>query len=186
MLGAAAPALAQAPDFPKIQSRVTKVAGNVYMIDGTGGFAGGNIGVSVGEDGVLIVDDQFAPLAPKIQAALNDRSKSVKGSRVHVLGVAYKRDINDVRESPALDVMALLNELGAQLSYSDPFIPSIEIGGLEMEAVEPLAACRAADCVVLITDHGVFDYKAIAESSKLIVDTRNALRKYSGGNVVRL
>jgi glyoxylase-like metal-dependent hydrolase (beta-lactamase superfamily II) len=69
-LGLAAPALAQAPDFDKIQSRVTKVAGNVYMIDGTGGFAGGNIGVSVGEDGVLIVDDQFVPLAPKIQAVL--------------------------------------------------------------------------------------------------------------------
>ena len=70
VLGLAAPALAQAPDFTKIQERVTKVAGNVYMIDGTGGFAGGNIGVSVGDDGVLIVDDQFAPLAPKIQAAL--------------------------------------------------------------------------------------------------------------------
>ena len=68
--GLAAPALAQAPDFSKIQSRVTRVAGNVYMIDGTGGFAGGNIGVSVGDDGVLIVDDQVAPLAPKIQAAL--------------------------------------------------------------------------------------------------------------------
>jgi glyoxylase-like metal-dependent hydrolase (beta-lactamase superfamily II) len=71
-LGLAAPALAQAPDFSKIQSRVARVAGNVYMIDGTGGFAGGNIGVSVGEDGVLIVDDQFAPLAPKIQAALKE------------------------------------------------------------------------------------------------------------------
>src|SRR5262245_43934404 len=71
-LGLAAPALAQAPDFSRIQSRVTKVAGNVYMIDGTGGFAGGNIGVSVGEDGVLIVDDQFAPLAPKIQAVLKE------------------------------------------------------------------------------------------------------------------
>jgi cyclase len=74
-LGLAAPALAQAPDWSKIQERVTKVAGNVYMIDGTGGFAGGNIGVSVGEDGVLIVDDQFAPLAPKIQAALAEVTK---------------------------------------------------------------------------------------------------------------
>src|SRR6267142_2283180 len=63
-------AAAQEQDFSKIQSRITKVAGNIYMIDGTGGFAGGNIGVSVGDDGILIVDDQFAPLADKIQAAL--------------------------------------------------------------------------------------------------------------------
>jgi UDP-N-acetyl-D-glucosamine dehydrogenase len=122
----------------------------------------------------------------KVQAALNDRSKSVKGSRVHILGVAYKRDINDVRESPALDVLALLQSLGAQLSYSDPHIPSIHLGELQMQAQDLVSSCRTADCVVLITDHSAFDYPAIARESTLIVDTRNAFRKQTGGNIVRL
>lgn len=125
-------------------------------------------------------------VASKVQAALNDRSKSVKGSRVHILGVAYKKDINDVRESPALDVMALLVGLGAQLSYSDPYIPHVKLDGFELESQPVLSACQEADCVVLVTDHSAFDYKSIANDSKLIVDTRNAFRACRSANVVRL
>ena len=112
----------------------------------------------------------------KIQAALNDRMKSVKGARIHVLGVAYKKDINDVRESPALDVLALLARLGACLSYSDPHVPQLRMEDLNLDSQPVLPSCRDADCVVLITNHSAFDYEAIASQSKLIVDTRNAFR----------
>lgn len=122
----------------------------------------------------------------KIQAALNDRSKSVKGSRIHVLGVAYKRNINDVRESPALDVLGLLGRLGAQLSYSDPHVPELRAHGLELNSQPVLPSFRNADCVVLITDHSAFDYEAIAKESALIVDTRNAFRSYRSEKIIRL
>jgi len=122
----------------------------------------------------------------KIQAALNDRCKSVKGSRIHLLGVAYKRNIDDVRESPALDVLALLDRLGARLSYSDPYVPHLKLDGLELDALPVLPSCRDSDCVVVITDHTAFDYAAIAKESSLIVDTRNAFRSCRSQNIVRL
>ena len=122
----------------------------------------------------------------KIQAALNQKSKSVKGSRIHVLGVAYKKDINDVRESPALDVMALLRDLGARLSYSDPYIPRLKLDGLDLESEPVLPNCQKADCVVLITNHSAFEYPVIAQESKLIVDTRNAFRDWRSDKIVRL
>jgi len=122
----------------------------------------------------------------KIQGALNNRAKSVKGSRIHMLGIAYKRDINDVRESPALDVLALLEGLGARLSYSDPYVPRLQMDGLELESQPVLPSCQNADCVVLITDHSAFDYAAIATHSKLIVDTRNAFRAHRTENIVRI
>ncbi len=122
----------------------------------------------------------------KIQAALNDREKSVKNSRIHVLGVAYKKDIGDVRESPALDVLALLHKQGARLSYSDPMVPSLRLGGMELESQPVAASCKEADCVVLITNHSEFDYAAIANDSSLILDTRNAFRSYRMDKIVRL
>lgn len=122
----------------------------------------------------------------KIQAALNDRCKSVKNSRIHLLGVAYKKNINDIRESPALDVLALLARLGARLSYSDPHIPQLKLDGIELESKAVVASCRDADCTVLITDHSAFDYTAIAQQAPLIVDTRNAFRAYRSENIVRL
>src|SRR5262249_28968442 len=105
---------------------------------------------------------------------------------IHVLGVAYKKDINDVRESPALDVLALLHNLGARLSYSDSYIPQLKTDGLALEAQPVLPSCRNADCVVLITNHSDFDYAAIARESKLIVDTRNAFRAHKTDKIVRL
>ncbi len=122
----------------------------------------------------------------KIQNALNDQTKPLRGSRVHVLGVAYKRNIDDLRESPALDILLLLERRGAIVSYSDPFIPTLKLDGLSLTSQDPLTAAEAADCVVIVTDHTAFDYKAISSRASLIVDTRNALRGRTGANIVRL
>jgi UDP-N-acetyl-D-glucosamine dehydrogenase len=122
----------------------------------------------------------------KIQDALNDRAKPVKGSHVHVLGVAYKRNIDDVRESPALDVIMLLEKLGAKVTYSDPFVPSIRLDGTSLCALAVDSSVEAADCVVIITDHTDFDYEGIHDKAKLIVDTRNAYRNRKSEKIVRL
>jgi len=122
----------------------------------------------------------------KIQHALNDASKPVRGSRVHVLGAAYKRDIDDVRESPAIDVILLLRRLGAVVTYSDPHVHRIQIDGISLEAQQMLPAVQDADCVVVITNHSAFDYAQLVEHSKLIVDTRNALKGYRSEKIVRL
>jgi len=121
----------------------------------------------------------------KVQTALNDVSKPVKGSRIHVMGVAYKRDIDDVRESPALDIIHLLLRRGATVSYSDPYVPEISIDGATLQAGGD-SELADADCVLIITDHKAFDYNALASRAKLIVDTRNAMKGHSGSNIVRL
>ena len=121
----------------------------------------------------------------KVQNALNDHSKPLKGSRVHVMGVAYKRDIDDVRESPALDIIHLLGKRGAKVSYSDPYVPKISADGIEMKAL-PESKASAADCVVIVTDHKRFDYGSLVKSAKLIVDTRNALKGVASDKIVRL
>jgi UDP-N-acetyl-D-glucosamine dehydrogenase len=122
----------------------------------------------------------------KIQNALNDVSKPVRGSRVHVLGVAYKRDIEDVRESPALDITQLLLRRGASVTFSDPHVDSIHVDGTKLQSQETLAGIEAADCVVILTNHSDFDYAAVVDRSKLIVDTRNALKSYRSDKIVRL
>ena len=124
-------------------------------------------------------------VADKVQNALNDAGKPVKGSRVHIFGVAYKKDIEDVRESPALDVMMLLERRGARIVYSDPHVPRLSADGLEMQAVPESEAARA-DCVVIVTDHSAFDYRRLAQTAPLIVDTRNALQGVAGDHIVRL
>ncbi len=122
----------------------------------------------------------------KIQNALNDHAKPLKGSHVHVLGVAYKRDIDDVRESPALDIILLLERRGARVTYSDPFVPSVRLDGHELEALNAVEQSAEADCVVIVTDHGGFDYPRIVDQARLIVDTRNALKGASSTKIVRL
>jgi UDP-N-acetyl-D-glucosamine dehydrogenase len=127
----------------------------------------------------------------RVLEAMNDRGKPLKGSKVLVLGVAYKPDIDDVRESPALDVIALLRKKGAQVDYHDPYIPQIhhEHDGWKMESIKDLLpAVRAADAVVVITNHSTYDYAAILESADFIFDSRNALGKLGKENpkVVRL
>jgi UDP-N-acetyl-D-glucosamine dehydrogenase len=120
----------------------------------------------------------------KVQNALNDHGKSVKGARIHILGVAYKKDIDDMRESPALDIIQLLLRRGAKLSYSDPYVPRMRFDGLELASDEP--ALAAADCVVIVTDHSGFDYKALTGKVPLIVDTRNANKGVATYKIVRL
>jgi UDP-N-acetyl-D-glucosamine dehydrogenase len=126
---------------------------------------------------------QFA--VDKVQNALNDAQKPLKGSHVHIMGVAYKRDIDDMRESPALDVILLLQKRGAKVTYSDPHVPRLKEHDLVLEAL-PETVAGEADCAVIITDHAAFDYKALVERSKLIVDTRNALKGFKSSKIVRL
>jgi UDP-N-acetyl-D-glucosamine dehydrogenase len=121
----------------------------------------------------------------KVQNALNEFSKPVKGSRVHIMGVAYKRNIDDVRESPALDLLLLLRQRGAAVSYSDPYVPVLRLDGLDLNA-EPQDAAVAADCVVIVTDHAAFDYQLLVRNAPLIVDTRNALKGFHSEKIVRL
>jgi UDP-N-acetyl-D-glucosamine dehydrogenase len=125
-------------------------------------------------------------VAEKVQNALNDAGKPLKGSRIHILGVAYKRDIDDVRESPALDIIHLLARRGATISYSDPFVPTVEVDGHRYSSDDSAAAIEAADCVVIVTDHRNVDYRQVLAGARLIVDTRNALQGFNQPHIVRL
>lgn len=124
-----------------------------------------------------------------INNGLNNRHKCIKGSNILILGVAYKQDINDVRESPALDIIEILHEKGARISYSDPFVPLLksELIECQLQSV-PLnpQVVREADCVVIVTSHSNFDYDLIVKESQLVVDTRNALKNFSGINIIKL
>lgn len=125
----------------------------------------------------------------RIQNALNDQAKAIRGSNLLVLGVAYKADVSDMRESPALDVIGLLRDKGAQVDYYDPFVPSIQHEGWDLVSVtDPIAAVQKADCVVIITDHSEVDYAAVLQNAKLIFDSRNALGRLGldGPQVVKL
>jgi UDP-N-acetyl-D-glucosamine dehydrogenase len=125
----------------------------------------------------------------KVQNALNDHTKPLKGSHVHLLGVAYKRDIDDVRESPALDIIHLLGKRGAKVTFSDPWVHKLRADGVvpyAMEAIDPAKGAAEADCVVIVTDHKAFDYPRIIEKARLIVDTRNALKGNKSEKIVRL
>jgi UDP-N-acetyl-D-glucosamine dehydrogenase len=121
----------------------------------------------------------------KIQHALNDASKPVRGSHIHIMGAAYKRDIDDIRESPALDVMLLLMKRGGVVTYSDPHVPHLRLDGVELKSL-PEDTAAAADCTVIVTDHSAFDYPALVERARLIVDTRNALKGHDSKKIVRL
>jgi len=117
----------------------------------------------------------------KIATALNVQGKPLNGSRVLIVGIAYKRDIDDMRESPALDVMGLLHERGARLSYVDPFVPTLPghswKGGYDLESASlDSAALAALDCVAVLTDHRTIDFEALAVAAPLVVDTRNAIK----------
>lgn len=144
-------------------------------------------------------DPRFIELASQINAqkpafvvsrvveALNDLEKPLRKARVLALGVAYKRDVDDVRESPSLDVMTLLMDKGADMHYADPFVPSVKIGEQSLSAEELSAEnVRAADAVVLLTDHSDFDLEMVAKHARLIVDTRNAFAGIAGSNIVRV
>jgi UDP-N-acetyl-D-glucosamine dehydrogenase len=125
----------------------------------------------------------------KVVDGLNETERSVKGADILVLGVAYKADIDDARESPALDIIGLLRLRGARVAYSDPHVPMIDLQDTTLYS-EPLTPERlaAANCVVIATNHSAFDYDLVTRHARLIVDTRNALRETADGDaaVVRL
>jgi UDP-N-acetyl-D-glucosamine dehydrogenase len=115
-------------------------------------------------------------VADKVRDALNHNRKSVNGSRVLVLGVAYKRDIDDVRESPALDVMRLLEADGAVVTYHDPYVPVLREDGKEHSSIQLNEDVLAeADAVVILTDHSAFDYAWIVDRSRVLIDARHAV-----------
>jgi UDP-N-acetyl-D-glucosamine dehydrogenase len=125
--------------------------------------------------------------ADKVAEALNRFRKAVNGAKVLVLGVAYKKNISDVRESPALDILQLLLKKGAQLSYCDPYVPEVREAGIRLTASPFNAATvRKADCVVIVTDHAAFDYRLVAREAKVVVDTRNAMKGMNGRNVIKI
>jgi len=121
-----------------------------------------------------------------VASALNQRKKSLKGSRVLVLGVAYKKDIDDLRESPALTIIELLQKQGAEVSYNDPYIPMVGKGrkyDLQMTS-SPMQNLGQYDCVLIVTDHSCYDYAKIVAESQLVVDTRNATRGIQDLNLI--
>jgi len=123
----------------------------------------------------------------RIMEALNNNRKSLNGANVLVLGVAYKKDVEDVRESPVLKLIELLQEKGADVSYNDPYIARIEINGNTLTSVELTEErLSKADCVVIATDHSSYDYHYLADKAKLIFDTRGATKNLTNSNILRL
>ena len=114
----------------------------------------------------------------KLMETLNDHSKAIKGAKVLVMGVAYKKDIEDLRESPALDILGLLHQYGATVSYHDPYVARFTEAGHEYASVPlTLETVRAADAVLVVTDHATIDWSLVKRNAKLVVDTRNILAK---------
>jgi UDP-N-acetyl-D-glucosamine dehydrogenase len=122
-----------------------------------------------------------------VATALNQRKKAVNGSKIMVLGLAYKKDIDDLRESPSLTIIELLQKEGAQVSYNDPYFPTVGRGrkyDLDMKCT-PLDNLGGYDCVLIVTDHSDYDYDRIVRESQLVVDTRNATKGIQNEKVVR-
>jgi len=119
--------------------------------------------------------------------AMSQQGKALRGSRILVLGLAYKRDIDDLRESPSLTIIELLQKRGAQVEYNDPFFPTVGQGrkyALNMTST-PLTKIPEFDCIVIVTDHSQYNYRSIVATAKLVVDTRNATRNIEAANIVR-
>jgi UDP-N-acetyl-D-glucosamine dehydrogenase len=122
-----------------------------------------------------------------VAKGLNQNKKAVNGSRIMMLGLAYKKDIDDLRESPSLTVIELLREQGAEVVYNDPYFPTVGRGrhyNLNMTRT-PLEKLEQYDCVLIMTDHSDYDYKAIVSESQLVVDTRNATKGIKSDKIVR-
>ncbi len=122
----------------------------------------------------------------RVAEALNSAKKPINGSRIHLFGVAYKRDVSDMRESPALDILELLLRRGAIVTYTDPYVPALNDGSHRLSSIDFDTALAAGhDCAVVTTDHTAFDRSKLA-ALPLVVDTRNALKGHAGANIVRL
>ena len=123
----------------------------------------------------------------QIADALNERSRAIKGAKILVLGLAYKRDVDDLRESPSLTVIELLREKGAMVAYNDPYFPTVGHGrhyALDMTST-PLEHLEQYDAVVIVTDHSSYDFRAIVDQAQLVVDTRNATRGIESRKIIR-
>jgi UDP-N-acetyl-D-glucosamine dehydrogenase len=144
-------------------------------------------------------EPQFIQLAQKINGdmphfvarrameLLNEFGKPLRGARVHMVGVTYKKDISDVRESPALEILGHLIERGADVSYSDPFVASLTVGGQCLQSQQLEAGfVRGRDLVLVVTDHSTFDYRWLVENAPLLLDTRNATAGIAAANVRKL
>jgi UDP-N-acetyl-D-glucosamine dehydrogenase len=125
-------------------------------------------------------------IAAKANDALNKVRKSLNGAKVLIIGVAYKKDTDDVRESPALDILKILESKGARVSYHDPHVPELRLDGraLQSQALEP--AVQKADCVIIVTDHCDLDYKKIVSEARLLIDTRNATKGIRSEKIIKL
>ena len=123
----------------------------------------------------------------RIGDALNSQARAINGSRVHLFGVAYKPNVSDTRESPAIDIALLLEERGARLSYSDPYVPRLSEKTLVLDSIDPDEALQGGiDCAVITTDHAGFDHEDIARRAPVVVDTRNALKGVERDNIFKL
>jgi UDP-N-acetyl-D-glucosamine dehydrogenase len=112
-----------------------------------------------------------------VSDGLNRVSKSIRGSKIMILGIAYKKNVSDCRESPALDVMRLLADKGAILAYNDPLVPTLRLGGSVLKSTDASPAEIAKhDCIIILTDHSVYDFQKIVEAATLVIDTRNATK----------
>ena len=123
----------------------------------------------------------------RILEALNARDKSLNGAKIFMLGAAYKKDIEDSRESPSLRVIQLLRDRGAEVSYNDPYIPEIQLSQGSLSSIELTEeSLSSADCVVIATDHSCYDAEQVVAHSKLVFDARGATRKLGSNNIIRL
>ena len=122
----------------------------------------------------------------KITDALNGYSKAVRGAKVHIVGAAYKKNVSDTRESPALDIILMLRQRGAVVSYTDPYVSELRVGEDVMRAVPLEPAVDDCDCAVVVTDHTTIDYERLVRSAPLIIDTRNALKDFSDPKILSL
>src|SRR5262249_6494413 len=122
----------------------------------------------------------------RVAEALNHRERSVKGSRILLLGVTYKRDVDDVRESPALDILRILESRGGRVGYNDPHVPELNWEGTTLRSQELLPAVKDADIVVVTTDHSSYPWARIVEAASLVLDTRNATRGIVSEKVLRI
>lgn len=122
----------------------------------------------------------------KIQDAFNERTRSIKGSVILLLGMSYKKDIDDVRESPALDVLRILEKKGAEVIYHDPFVPELDLDGVKYQSKPLEEALETADCAVILTEHTCFDIENIIAKARLVVDTRNATRGSRSEKIIKI
>jgi UDP-N-acetyl-D-glucosamine dehydrogenase len=122
----------------------------------------------------------------KVNDALNDFSKSMKNSKILLVGVSYKRDIDDLRESPALDIIQLLQKRGGKVMYHDPFVPQVQLDAMTLLSSDLEPSLRVADCTVIVTNHSKLDYHKIVELSPVVLDTRNATKGIRSPKIIKL